>query len=230
MLIFCQYKEAVMSQKKTEQQKKFVQNKQHMEEMQKEAAQAAQKAIRDYKDKNPDADELGYRHMGKAYKKQENPQRHAEAFKKLTTALLTRKDIPHRTQTEILQALQRAFPDITIHDNIWHNPFTVWQRKAVRLTVECNIVGSFPMKGCNTLAELKKRVQAHMCTKTAEHTGKIEISIDEKNVVIGKRVYQIQERIVKGCTYSVIRFTPSSGSKRMEVRVDVLKELLFPEK
>jgi hypothetical protein len=129
-----------------------------------------------------------------------------------------------RTQTKILTMTRDEFPSHNISANLWNAPLTKKQFTRMQQLAWNNFRPGIDLKGCKTLAQCKKRIMAVIHTKDPSFAFKATISADKDKVIVGKKVYHIEDRKSGGYVYPSIRVT--LGKKRAWLRLDVLHSLL----
>ncbi len=140
-------------------------------------------------------------------------------------------------QADIIERIKPLFPSHKILPNIWNRKLTKKQFARMQTLAWSNFRKPIDIKGCKTLAEVKRRIQAALHASDATYSFKGTITIDNDTVVIGNETYTIEKRISAGHEYPSIRVNVGGGAdrKRQWLRVDVLRSILpykmiIPEK
>ncbi|MFO0389573.1 MAG: hypothetical protein ACK502_07650 [Alphaproteobacteria bacterium] len=129
-----------------------------------------------------------------------------------------------RTQAAIIERIRPSFSNHKILPNVWNRKLTKKQFEKMQGMAWRNFRKPIDIKGCKTLAQVKKRIQAAIHANDATFTFKGTIAIDNKAVIVGKDIYAIETRKSTGHEYPSIRV--NIGNKRAWLRVDLLRLIL----
>jgi hypothetical protein len=191
----------------------------HMNEfMQNSLKEAKAEYAKQYPDK---AEKIGYRVQAAAYVKTKGG---TKVFKDVAQRICCPVRVA-LTQKAILEEVKALNPIASVQNNLWNKPLFAWQITELENQARGQGVDPQVIKGCKTLADARKALYAHRKGAQAVLKATVKVAIDDRQVMVGKNSYPIQNRTTKGYSYPSIRI--GKGNKRQWVHLDLLKEFLI---
>lgn len=199
----------------------FEKNREAMDQLNKHMIESNQNAIKDFYEKNPQYKKLiGYVPNGHAYVRKAGSHVILETMMRFVA-------YPNglaKSKKQILEDVKKEHPKFidSINYNAWYRKLKPAQWKKMQKIIQGSHVKSVSIRGCTTLSEIRKKLITESIKRSPKFTATKTITIDNDNVVIGKKLYSISTRVSKGKEYPSIRV----GAKRTLINVTALRELL----
>ncbi|MGH1399079.1 MAG: hypothetical protein ACRBCT_07685 [Alphaproteobacteria bacterium] len=141
-------------------------------------------------------------------------------------ALMVEADNIDKTQKQLIEDVSAKHPKQDIAQSIWSKDLQKYDLDAIKKQLEKDGLPPEIVKGCKKLSQVRKKLKDHLYEereKTREF--KINISVNKKRVVIGKKSYPVVLRNSKNKKYPCIRV--NLRDKRHWLRIDVLTKALL---
>lgn len=209
-------------QKKTASQKAYADKSRKKDEFQRKVNEAAEARAKKLKESNPDYADLDIKCMNVAYVRGQKGI--SKVYFKIADMIMYPENMG-KTQAAIIKEIQPLFPELTIRTNIWNRELIPAVKDRIERRMSSNTSKPINFRGCNTLAQMRKRVKAAFKVAGSGKTFKTPITFASDSVVIGKTSYPITKKSAAGKVYPSIR-VEVIGKGRCWVRVDALKAVL----
>lgn len=131
-----------------------------------------------------------------------------------------------KTQVSIIAQVQEKLPDLIIRPNIWNKKLSGRFKHKIIEKVKCNLSKPVDLRGCDTLAKIRKKVKMALRIASGALTFQPKIIVGGNTITIEKKSYSIVMRSVKGYSYPYIR-VDVKNKRRCWVRADGLVAMLI---